>query len=113
SPAVTAHPPSVIFLVAPDGAPRHRRSFPTRRSSDLAAGAAGGLGQRTRARPARARWIRAGSGMAWRPDRARHDPVAARRRVSPRSEEHTAELQSRENLVCRLLLAKKTEARSL
>src|SRR5690606_41888660 len=30
---------------------------------------------------------------------ARHDPV--------RSEEHTSELQSRENLVCRLLLEKK------
>src|SRR5690606_41179556 len=29
------------------------------------------------------------------------------RRVMPRSEEHTSELQSRENLVCRLLLEKK------
>src|SRR5690606_41696415 len=28
-------------------------------------------------------------------------------RTSPRSEEHTSELQSRENLVCRLLLEKK------
>src|SRR5690606_41655213 len=28
-------------------------------------------------------------------------------RVQPRSEEHTSELQSRENLVCRLLLEKK------
>src|SRR5690606_41101405 len=28
-------------------------------------------------------------------------------RFSPRSEEHTSELQSRENLVCRLLLEKK------
>src|SRR5690606_41160706 len=31
---------------------------------------------------------------------------AARRTFSRRSEEHTSELQSRENLVCRLLLAK-------
>src|SRR5690606_41712345 len=31
----------------------------------------------------------------------------ARLFVDPRSEEHTSELQSRENLVCRLLLAKK------
>src|SRR5690606_40660761 len=30
-----------------------------------------------------------------------------RRRHHPRSEEHTSELQSRENLVCRLLLEKK------
>src|SRR5690606_41496105 len=29
------------------------------------------------------------------------------RNLSPRSEEHTSELQSRENLVCRLLLEKK------
>src|SRR6202044_4283543 len=29
------------------------------------------------------------------------------RGLSPRSEEHTSELQSRENLVCRLLLEKK------
>src|SRR5690606_41980446 len=32
---------------------------------------------------------------------------AARRTMSRRSEEHTSELQSRENLVCRLLLEKK------
>src|SRR5690606_40863784 len=31
----------------------------------------------------------------------------ARRNPPPRSEEHTSELQSRENLVCRLLLEKK------
>src|SRR2546427_13185545 len=31
----------------------------------------------------------------------------ARRRVRPRSEEHTSELQSESNLVCRLLLEKK------
>src|SRR5437868_15348807 len=31
----------------------------------------------------------------------------ARRRCSPRSEEHTSELQSRFDLVCRLLLEKK------
>src|SRR5690606_41504525 len=38
-----------------------------------------------------------------------HRPPPARRRTTaaPRSEEHTSELQSRENLVCRLLLEKK------
>src|SRR5690606_42051863 len=36
------------------------------------------------------------------------DPVPLRHRLRvTRSEEHTSELQSRENLVCRLLLAKK------
>src|SRR2546426_4001148 len=38
------------------------------------------------------------------PDRR---PTAQRRRCSPRSEEHTSELQSPCNLVCRLLLEKK------
>src|SRR5690606_40371991 len=37
---------------------------------------------------------------------ARHQ-AARRRRRADRSEEHTSELQSRENLVCRLLLEKK------
>src|SRR5436309_7696072 len=39
-----------------------------------------------------------------------HGAVTLDRRVgveTPRSEEHTSELQSRENLVCRLLLEKK------
>src|SRR5690606_40716114 len=35
-----------------------------------------------------------------------------RRQVSGRSEEHTSELQSRENLVCRLLLEKKKKTSS-
>src|SRR2546430_7013488 len=34
-------------------------------------------------------------------------PEAAEARNSPRSEEHTSELQSQSNLVCRLLLEKK------
>src|SRR5690606_39873432 len=34
---------------------------------------------------------------------------ACRRRARVRSEEHTSELQSRENLVCRLLLEKKKQ----
>src|SRR5690606_41250152 len=98
--------------------PQPRRSFPTRRSSDLrtrerlrlrgpggsvlrlgverhlgeppsgAAAAAGGLAQARR--------------LVLRPDvRRRRNPVQ-------RSEEHTSELQSREKLVCRLLLEKKT-----
>src|SRR5690606_41869302 len=39
---------------------------------------------------------------------APEQPASCPRRTSrPRSEEHTSELQSRENLVCRLLLEKK------
>src|SRR5205085_12272497 len=42
-------------------------------------------------------------------DAARHDAVdhRVRRLGGPRSEEHTSELQSQSNLVCRLLLEKK------
>src|SRR5690606_42040759 len=36
-------------------------------------------------------------------------PAGRRLRCDPRSEEHTSELQSRENLVCRLLLEKKNK----
>src|SRR5436309_14216304 len=39
--------------------------------------------------------------------RARATRSRRRERRGPRSEEHTSELQSRENLVCRLLLEKK------
>src|SRR5690606_41461129 len=39
--------------------------------------------------------------------RACADSAASRFRSDARSEEHTSELQSRENLVCRLLLEKK------
>src|SRR5690606_40271941 len=73
------------------------------------------------------------SGCKLRHDRARHRPVRlathldfarARAMARPsggrarcgcaryRSEEHTSELQSRENLVCRLLLEKKKKRRS-
>src|SRR2546421_2935991 len=37
---------------------------------------------------------------------------AAARRAAPRSEEHTSELQSRSDLVCRLLLEKKKQKRT-
>src|SRR5690606_40016231 len=36
---------------------------------------------------------------------------AGQRHLGPRSEEHTSELQSREKLVCRLLLEKKNQRR--
>src|SRR6266511_5587940 len=54
-----------------------------------------------------------------RADDARDDVALAVDRVRPlpqrrrRSEEHTSELQSRENLVCRLLLEKKKKKRLL
>src|SRR5690606_39861839 len=97
---------------------RHLHSFPTRRSSDLlvarlpvrAAGRgaatvvlrvprAGRLTGATRTSGRTA----AGGALLLRPAGLLVGVVGARGRAL-RSEEHTSELQSRENLVCRLLL---------
>src|SRR5947207_4968467 len=73
--------------------------FPTRRSSDLTA--AGGSRKEKRARMPRP------SGSAARSSPSRAKP--AKRPVASRSEEHTSELQSHSDLVCRLLLEKKKQ----
>src|SRR5438270_12653722 len=79
-----------FFLWSVD--PRVLHSFPTRRSSDLA-GLAALVGPADRA-------ARVGDRVAG-PGPATRSPTRAR------SEEHTSELQSQSNLVCRLLLEKK------
>src|SRR5436309_9917603 len=61
---------------------------------------AGGLSKSKAARPLAVTWSL----------RARERPQASSREPA-RSEEHTSELQSRENLVCRLLLEKKKNAK--
>src|SRR5438094_2620573 len=71
-------------------------SFPTRRSSDL-----GGRGRCPRL---------VASALGGSPQhlgRRGRLPLRGRRRAPPRSEEHTSELQSPYDLVCRLLLEKK------
>src|SRR5690606_41281680 len=98
--------------------PRDRHSFPTRRSSDLITSTPTDSGRvmRTshfllglRLRPVVASIVM----LATTAVGARAQIVvntfethvrATRDSVSARSEEHTSELQSRENLVCRLLL---------
>src|SRR5690606_39607894 len=90
------------------------RSFPTRRSSDLRSVPAGGLGplvvlpaHRSRCRvPA---LLSQPAPRRWQP--GNRSPARAAAKVARRSEEHTSELQSRENLVCRLLLEKKKKKR--
>src|SRR5437868_15541781 len=75
--------------------PRHLHSFPTRRSSDLCV--------------ARALTILAlccAIGLHWMTLQS----VAWTTMLIERSEEHTSELQSRFDLVCRLLLEKKKPA---
>src|SRR5688572_32804948 len=74
-------------------------SFPTRRSSDLSASTA----------------RRAARSVAGSTARSSRFPTSARSIAgsSPqeRSEEHTSELQSQSNLVCRLLLEKKKKTK--
>src|SRR5438132_1808069 len=67
---------------------RDLHSFPTRRSSDLSASTWSGIAARSRT-----------------PTPA--EPPAPCTRPMARSEEHTSELQSHSDLVCRLLLEKK------
>src|SRR5690242_20950264 len=85
------------------GARRVLDSFPTRRSSDLV--------RRRQEHPAAAAHLDAAARV--RDDQLRrHRPRRDRPAClpSPRSEEHTSELQSHVNLVCRLLLEKKKVA---
>src|SRR5207302_10738873 len=97
------------FILSSSGHLRHLHSFPTRRSSDLSPPwPPTGPGYGTRPRPGR-KWP-----SCWRTTQARTPASATPSASTPRpactpcrSEEHTSELQSRENLVCRLLLEKK------
>src|SRR2546430_8815553 len=57
--------------------------------------------------------FRSGHGSGSRPRQGLCPAPSRRRRPSPRSEEHTSELQSQSNLVCRLLLEKKKSKKLL
>src|SRR5438094_6102232 len=97
---------SLLFYFYGFGAHRDLHSFPTRRSSDLAAGDCGAARGRPELRPHRRRELVDGRHLhvhAWR--------LAAPDRQHVRSEEHTSELQSPYDLVCRLLLEKKKNSR--
>src|SRR5690606_41569575 len=103
---------TVLFLYRSWGCRRLLPSFPARRSSDLCRRRCLGgrpdpafrAGRRGRPRPFAAR-----RGVVPAPDGVdgRTSLRTGRRHGERRSEEHTSELQSRENLVCRLLLEKK------
>src|SRR5690606_41808685 len=105
-------------LSAPRAPPRHLHSFPTRRSSDLAFQnpAASSLGLPLAQQPL-AHTVEIIHPLRCldrqqRPEDVRQLPLPVRAQLlmalgkTDRSEEHTSELQSRENLVCRLLLEK-------
>src|SRR5207237_5009616 len=82
-------------------------SFPTRRSSDLRA-CPGAHRQKLFARGSCAR-AAAGADRAFGIDQRFRAAGDQRGVVESRSEEHTSELQSHLNLVCRLLLEKKKQ----
>src|SRR5207248_7990487 len=109
----TVRPSSSIALFFSQSArpPRDLLSFPTRRSSDLYS--------RVLPRPVHLEISRRDRGRVLgftdprhRPGRvaAHPDARALARDTRPRSEEHTSELQSPYDLVCRLLLEKKKTA---
>src|SRR5690606_39312182 len=95
----------VLLFVYRHGDRRNLHSFPTRRSSDLAPPSRAVLTSSARSR-------RCTSAPARTRSRCRATSLAASRSVAvrSRSEEHTSELQSREKLVCRLLLEKKNKS---
>src|SRR5690349_24966723 len=96
STSVNAHIYLDPFYVSSPAPRRDLHSFPTRRSSDLD----GAVAQPAR----RLQHARAGAGQVER-DVGRPLYLAG-----SRSEEHTSELQSRRELVCRLLLETKNNA---
>src|SRR5207249_12071547 len=107
--------PYVLFRY-PAAPPRDPHPFPTRRSSDLAAqgrlARLGGCRDLARARQERRAALLHLGGAGHLRGEARHGCAARERGAVPaRSEEHTSELQSRFDLVCRLLLEKKQNGR--
>src|SRR5438034_10512118 len=90
-------PISLLFLVYTDAYHLLLHSFPTRRSSDLAR-----LGRMMDKMPNIYPEVAAVLYDIGRQPRAAHDFF-----IKYRSEEHTSELQSHSDLVCRLLLEKK------
>src|SRR2546430_3976771 len=115
---VPAQPSVLFFFFKYSAAPRDLPSSPTRPSSDLrVAERPPRRGRRPRplARPATppdgaptpASRSCAPRAIPRPPHPRRAPPASTPARVPRRSEEHTSELQSQSNLVCRLLLEKK------
>src|SRR5690606_40437189 len=92
-------------------APRHPHSFPTRRSSALIDSRLAADGRQVRRRrqclDCNERFTTFETAELVMPRVIKSDKTRQPFDEDKRSEEHTSELQSRENLVCRLLLEKK------
>src|SRR5262249_58693060 len=106
--------PTHLTLLHPHPDPRAPPSFPTRRSSDLVATRSVQLPTAS-ARSTSIAWLpmmRSASATRSSNRQQKQPPAtspAGTPRLRKRSEEHTSELQSLTNLVCRLLLEKKTK----
>src|SRR5690606_40768475 len=100
-----------VFFVYTVDRDRVLHSFPTRRSSDLASARNMGslelLGNREVKRGAAISRNAPSENSSIRAPRASASTTSRGGAPVHRSEEHTSELQSREKLVCRLLLEKK------
>src|SRR5690606_39526187 len=105
-----------VFVLIVPGRPSVLHSFPTRRSSDL--GWESGNDNVDNNDRSRDKFNNGGNNGQWNrehtyvqslgtPVLGDTGPGADAHHMRARSEEHTSELQSRENLVCRLLLEKK------
>src|SRR5205085_11270930 len=104
--ANSAHHCSTFSLHA-HRAPRDLHSFPTRRSSDLDSSTASHAAAMSATRSTASSGPKISSRNTAESG-GRSGPLLAVERVADmRSEEHTSELQSQSNLVCRLLLEKK------
>src|SRR5690606_40281504 len=94
------------FYIRADRVHREPHSFPTRRSSDLHSRAPSKWTTASRSRAASTIPV-SSSHVGSRNPASRSGSSRISAPNGSRSEEHTSELQSRENLVCRLLLEKK------
>src|SRR5438045_7327835 len=90
------------FLYQPPPLARALHPFPTRRSSDLQ--------MRLPTKLSNLLFLGGSPGMI--PNRGSHYLLSGKQYIIIRSEEHTSELQSLRQLVCRLLLEKKKQLRT-
>src|SRR5690606_42015407 len=111
-------PSSLFCVLYCPGDRRDLPSFPTRRSSDLVATSRISAPSSHESQSLREASITASaschassSAGAGRRPKARASSSVSETPTTQRSEEHTSELQSRENLVCRLLLEKKKKTK--
>src|SRR5699024_11332020 len=106
SPVCPATSILLVLLSHCPAAPRDLPPFPTRRSSDLCRSGS------VRRRAGRGRRGCRSTGRHARPRSPPQSRARRGRRHRSRSEEHTSELQSRFDLVCRLLLEKKKQKKT-